>query len=111
MVAGTNGLVGFRRHLRRKGGAPHLSEKADSDEACDVAVGPEAGFPLEKRGELAFEVGRDPVMGIVRTWDSAQVQAPWHHLHKLLTELGYVVPLRPSKVAEIIKADRLFQRR
>ncbi len=49
MVAGTNGLFGFGRHLRRKGGAPHLSEKAESDEACDVAVGLEAGFPLEER--------------------------------------------------------------
>ena len=38
--------------LLRKGGAPHLPEKADSDEACDVAVGPEAGFPLEELGEI-----------------------------------------------------------
>jgi hypothetical protein len=83
---------------------------------------------------------RDPVTGRVDTWDSVQMPPPWQHLHKLLGELGHVVPIRPfdesyvaihtpevlaliekddpswermvpPKVAEIIKADRLFRRR
>ena len=83
---------------------------------------------------------RDPVTGQVQTWDTVQLPPPWQHLHKLLVELGHVVPIRPSdesylaihtpevlaliqkddpswermvppKVAEIIKADRLFRRR
>jgi hypothetical protein len=83
---------------------------------------------------------RDPVSGLVHSWGSVQLPAPWQHLHKLLTELGHVVPIRsfdesylairtpevlaliekddpswermvPRKVAEIIKADRLFRRR
>ena len=78
--------------------------------------------------------------GLVHSWDSVQLPAPWQHLHKLLTDLGYVVPIRsfdesylairtpevlalienddpswermvPPKVAEIIKADGLFRRR
>jgi len=83
---------------------------------------------------------RDPVTGLVHSWDSVQLPAPWQHLHKLLTDLGYVVPIRsfdesyltirtpevlaliekddpswermvPPKVAEIIKAEQLFRRR
>jgi len=83
---------------------------------------------------------RDPVTGHVRTWDSLQLPPPWQHLHKLLGELGHIVPIRsfdesylpirtpevlaliekgdpswegmvPPKVVEIIKADRLFRRR
>ena len=83
---------------------------------------------------------RDPVTGQVQTWDSVQLPPPWQHLHRLLGELGHIVPLRsfdesyltihtpevlaliekddpswermvPPKVAEIIKANRLFRRR
>jgi hypothetical protein len=83
---------------------------------------------------------RDPVTGDVWTWDSVQLPPPWQHLHRLLIELGHIVPIRasdesylaiqtpevlaliekddpswermvPPKVAEIIKADRLFLRR
>ena len=81
----------------------------------------------------------DPVTGRVETWDSVRLPAPWQHLYDLLTALGHVVPLRtadesylsirtpdvlarienddpswepmvPPKVAEIIKAERLFRR-
>ena len=83
---------------------------------------------------------RDPVTGHVQTWDSVQLPPPWRHLHKLLMELGHIVPIQsfdesylaihtpavlalvekddpswermvPAKVAEIIKADRLFRLR
>jgi len=81
----------------------------------------------------------DPATGRVETWDSVRLPAPWQHLYDLLTALGHVVPLRtadesylsirtpdvlariqnddpswesmvPPKVAEIIKAERLFRR-
>lgn len=82
---------------------------------------------------------RDPVTGHVQAYDSMQLPRPWQHLRELLMELGHVVPIRPSdesylaihtpevlaliekddpswermvppKVAEIIKAGRLFRR-
>jgi hypothetical protein len=82
---------------------------------------------------------RDAATGRVETWDTLELPPPWQHLHRLLTDLGAIVPIRPSdesylsiqtrdvlamiesgdptwerlvppKVAEIIRADRLFQR-
>lgn len=82
---------------------------------------------------------RNPVTGRVETWEGMQLPAPWHHLHRLLMDLGHIVPIRhseesylsiqtsevlarierddssweqmvPPRVAEIIKAERLFQR-
>jgi len=38
---------GAIRALLRKGGAPHLPEEAEPDEARDVTVGLEAGFLFE----------------------------------------------------------------
>jgi len=100
----------------------------------------ESAGRLFKRSVKAYVYPtRDPVSGRVVTWDDMQVPHPWEHLHKLLTELGHVVPIRPSdesylaidtpdvlariekddpswermvpsKVAEIIKANRLFRR-
>jgi hypothetical protein len=81
----------------------------------------------------------DPATGRIETWDTVRLPEPWQHLYELLTELGHVVPLRagdesylsirtpdvlarienddpsweamvPPKVAEIIKAERLFRR-
>jgi len=83
---------------------------------------------------------RDPATGRIETWDSVQLPAPWQNLQKLLDELGHIVPIRsfeesylaiqtqqvlaliekddsswesmvPPKVAEIIKANRLFRPR
>jgi len=106
-----------------------------------------AGGSLESTGRLFkrsvrmyIYPERDPVTGQVQTWDSVQLPPPWQHLHRLLGELGHIVPLRsfdesyltihtpevlaliekddpswermvPPKVAEIIKANRLFRRR
>ena len=82
---------------------------------------------------------RDRVTGRIQTWDSVELPPPWQHLHRLLAELGHIVPIRsfdesyltihtpevlalienddsswermvPPRVAEIIKADRLFRR-
>ena len=82
---------------------------------------------------------RDPATGRIETWEEARFPPPWQHLHALLGELGHIVPLHPSdesylsirtadvlalierddpswermvpaKVAEIIKAKRLFRR-
>ena len=84
--------------------------------------------------------GLDPATGQIQTWESLQLPPPWQHLHRLLGELGHIVPVRssnesyltihtpevlaliekddpawekmvPPKVAEIIKTDRLFRRR
>jgi hypothetical protein len=81
---------------------------------------------------------RDPVTGQIRTVETVQTPAPWHHLHDLLIDIGRIVPIRsynesylsiqtsdvlariergdpswetmvPRAVAEIIKAKHLFR--
>jgi hypothetical protein len=105
-----------------------------------------AGGVLESAGRLfkrSVKVyvypTRDPKTGRVETWESLQLPPPWQHLHRLLIDLGAIVPISPSdesylsiqttdvlamiqngdpmwerlvppKVAEIIRADRLFLR-
>jgi hypothetical protein len=105
-----------------------------------------AGGVLESAGRLfkrSVKVyvypTRDPKTGRVETWESLQLPHPWQHLHRLLIDLGAIVPISPSdesylsiqtadvlamiqngdpawerlvppKVAEIIRADRLFLR-
>jgi len=105
-----------------------------------------AGGVLESAGRLfkrSVKVyvypTRDPKTGRVETWESLQLPPPWQHLHRLLIDLGAIVPICPSdesylsiqtadvlamiqngdpawerlvppKVAEIIRADRLFLR-
>ena len=83
---------------------------------------------------------RDPSSGQIGTWDSVKLPIPWQHLQKLLVDLGHIVPIHPfdesylsirtpevlaliekddpswermvpPKVAEIIKAHRLFRPR
>ena len=82
---------------------------------------------------------RDPITGEIRTVDNTPPKPPWHHLGNLLRDIGRVEPIRsydesylsirtpdvlaliekddpkwesmvPPKVAEIIKAKRLFRR-
>src|SRR5437660_483561 len=60
-----------------------------------------AGGSLESTGRLFkrsvrmyIYPERDPVTGQVQTWDSVQLPPPWQHLHRLLGELGHIVPLR-----------------
>jgi len=105
-----------------------------------------AGGVLESAGRLfkrSVKVyvypTRDPKTGRVETWESLKLPHPWQHLHRLLIDLGAIVPISPSdesylsiqtadvlamiqngdpawerlvppKVAEIIRADRLFLR-
>jgi len=99
-----------------------------------------AGRLFKRSVKIYVYPGRDPVTGSVQTWDSMQLPSPWQHVHKLLMEFGHIVPIRsfdesylaihtpevfalienddpsweqmvPPKVAEIIKANRLFRRR
>ena len=81
---------------------------------------------------------RDPVSGQIETWDTVALPHPWQHLHRLLMELGHIVPIRsfeesylsirtpevlaliekddpswerlvPPTVAETIRSKRLFR--
>ena len=98
-----------------------------------------AGRMFKRSVKMYVYPTRDPVTGRVETWESVRLPAPWQHLYALLTELGHVVPIRatdeaylsirtpdvlarienddpswepmvPPKVADIIKAERLFRR-
>ena len=100
----------------------------------------ESAGRLFKRSVKAYVYPmRDPATGRVETWETVQLPSPWEHLHRLLMELGHIVPIRdvdesylsihtaevlaliekgdpawermvPPKVADIIKKDRLFRR-
>jgi hypothetical protein len=99
----------------------------------------EAVGRLYKRSVKAYVYPtRDPNTGRIETFDDVVLPNPWQHLHRLLRELGQVQPIRPSneewlsittrdvlariqhedpswesmvppKVAQIIKAKRLFR--
>jgi len=97
------------------------------------------GRLFKRSGKVYVYPTRDPKTGRVETWESLQLPHPWQHLHRLLIDLGAIVPISPSdesylsiqtadvlamiqngdpawerlvppKVAEIIRADRLFLR-
>src|SRR5882724_11323272 len=53
-----------------------------------------AGRLLKRSAKIYVYPERDLVTGHIQTWDGLQLPPPWQHLHKLLTELGHVVPIR-----------------
>jgi hypothetical protein len=60
----------------------------------------EAVGRLYKRSvKLYIYPARDPLSGRVETMDDVEVPAPWHHLHRLLRELGRLALVRPANEA------------
>jgi hypothetical protein len=122
-------------------GLPAIRALVDEEFYRDLAGGvlESTGRVFKRSVRMYVYPTRDPVTGLVETWDNVRLPAPWQHLHELLTELGQVVPIRavdesylsirtpdvlariengdpswermvPPKVAEIITADGLFRR-
>ena len=70
----------------------------------------EAVGRLYKRSvKLYIYSARDPVTGRVETMDDVKVPAPWHHLHRLLRELGSVALVQRTDEALLsIELDQVL---
>ena len=129
----TDGLIGLAV------GLPSIRDIADEKYYADLPGGvlESAGRLFKRSVKLYVYPTRDPVSGLIQTLDQLDIPAPWHHLNKLLLEIGRVVPIRsydesylsihtpdvlariqqgdpawesmvPAVVVEMIKAKHLF---
>jgi hypothetical protein len=129
----TQGLIGLAV------GLPSIREIADEKYYKDLPGGvlESAGRLFKRSVKMYVYPTRDPVSGLIQTLEQADIPAPWHHLNKLLLEIGRVVPIRsydesylsihtpdvldkiqqgdpawesmvPAVVVEMIKAKHLF---
>ena len=129
----TDGLIGLAV------GLPSIREIADEKYYTDLPGGvlESAGRLFKRSVKMYVYPTRDPISGLIQTLEQAEIPAPWHHLNKLLLEIGRVVPIRsydesylsirtpdvlakikqgdpaweslvPAVVVEMIKAQQLF---
>jgi hypothetical protein len=129
----TNGMIGIAV------GLPAIRQMRDEKyyTALPGGVLESAGRLFKRSVKMYVYPTRDPVTGQIQTFESAPPPAPWHHLDKLLMEIGRVEPIRsyeesylsirtpdvlakikrgdpsweslvPATVAETIKAKHLF---
>jgi hypothetical protein len=129
----TDGLIGLAV------GLPSIREIADEKYYTDLPGGvlESAGRLFKRSVKMYVYPTRDPISGLIQTLEQADIRAPWHHLNKLLLEIGRVVPIRsydesylsirtpdvlarikqgdpawesmvPEVVVEMIKAKQLF---
>ncbi len=130
----TDGRIGFAV------GLPSVHLLIDEERYQNLRGGllESAGRLFKRSVRMYVYPTRDPATGAIETWENVRLPAPWEHLHRLLMELGYIVPTRPSdesflsirppevlaliqkddpawermvppKVAEIIRDARLFR--
>ncbi len=121
-------------------GLPTIRQVADEKYYTDLPGGvlESAGRLFKRSVKMYVYPTRDPATGEIRTLDNTPPPGPWHHLNKLLIEIGRVEAITsynesylsiqtpavlklienddpkwesmvPPKVAEIIKAKRLFR--
>jgi hypothetical protein len=129
----TDGLIGLAV------GLPSIRDIADEKYYTDLPGGvlESAGRLFKRSVKMYVYPTRDPVSGLIQTLEQADIPAPWHHLNKMLIEIGRVVPIRsydesylsirtpdvlakikqgdpawesltPAVVVEMIKAKHLF---
>ena len=122
-------------------GLPTLRQVADEKYYTDLPGGvlESVGRLFKRSVKLYVYPTRDPVTGQVQTLENSTPPAPWHHLQRLLIDIGRIEPIRsyeesylsirtpevlslieredpswesmvPLAVAEIIKSKRLFRR-
>jgi hypothetical protein len=86
----TDGMIGLAV------GLPSIGQIADEKYYTDLPGGviESVGRLFKRSVKMYVYPTRDPVSGLTRTLDQANVPAPWHHLHKLLLETGRIVPIR-----------------
>lgn len=134
LAAYTNGLIGIAAGL----GAVR-QQVAEEKYYTELPGGvlESVGRLFKQSVKMYVYPTRDPVTGQVLTLENDQIPAPWHHLRKLLVDIGRIVPIRtydesylsiqtsdvlariqrddpawetmvPAGAAEIIKAKHLF---
>jgi len=86
----TDGLIGLAV------GLPSIGQIADEKFYTDLPGGvlESIGRLFNRSVKMYVYPTRDPVSGLIRTLDQTNVAAPWDHLHKLLLEIGRIVPIR-----------------
>jgi hypothetical protein len=86
----TDGLIGLAV------GLPSIREIADEKYYTDLPGGvlESAGRLFKRSVKMYVDPTRDPVSGLIQTLNQADIRAPWHHLNKLLLEIGRLVPIR-----------------
>jgi hypothetical protein len=86
----TDGLIGLAV------GLPSIGQIADEKFYTDLPGGvlESVGRLFNRSVKMYVYPTRDPVSGLIRTLDQTNVAAPWDHLHKLLLEIGRIVPIR-----------------
>jgi hypothetical protein len=130
----TDGLIGIAV------GLPTIRQVADERYYTDLAGGvlESVGRLFKRSVKMYVYPTRDPVTGEIHTLENTTAPPPWHHLTKLLLDIGSVEPVRsyeesylsirtpdvlarierddptwesmvPPAVAEIVKAKHLFR--
>jgi hypothetical protein len=86
----TDGLIGLAV------GLPSIGQIADEKFYTHLPGGvlESIGRLFNRSVKMYVYPTRDPVSGLIRTLDQTNVAAPWDHLHKLLLEIGRIVPIR-----------------
>src|SRR5204863_1684180 len=86
----SDGLIGIAV------GLPSIREIADEKYYTDLPGGvlESAGRLFKRSVKMYVYPTRDPVSGLIQTLKQAEIPPPWHHLNKLLLEIGRVVPIR-----------------
>ena len=112
----TDGLIGLAV------GLPSIRDIANEKYYADLPGGvlESAGRLFKRSVKLYVYPTRDPVSGLIQTLDQLNIPAPWHHLNKLLLEIGRVVPIRsyeesylsihtPDVLARIQRGDPVWE--
>ena len=130
----TDGLIGIAV------GLPTIRQVAEERYYTDLPGGvlESVGRLFKRSVKMYVYPTRDPVTGQIHTLENSTAPPPWHHLTKLLLEIGRVEPIRsyeesylsirtpdvlariekddptwesmvPPAVAEIVKAKQLFR--
>jgi hypothetical protein len=86
----TDGMIGIAV------GLPAIRQLGDEKyyAALPGGVLESAGRLFKRSVKMYVHPTRDPVTGQIQTLENAPPPAPWHHLNKLLIEIGRVVPIR-----------------
>jgi hypothetical protein len=133
LAAYTDGMIGLVI------GLPTLNKVADEKYYGGLPGGmlENVGRLFKRSVKMYVHPTRDPITGEIHTLENSPQRAPWHHLTKLLIEIGRVEPIReynesylsirsedvltkimqadptwesmvPPAVAELIKTEKLF---
>ena len=103
-------------------GLPNFRQVADQKYYTDLPGGvlESVGRLFKRSVKMYVYPTRDPATGKVQTLDNANIPPPWHHLHRLLMEIGRIEPIRsyeesylsistPDVLSRIAADDRAWE--